>query len=301
MNTQPSMTATTIKNLTAKSLAAIALASGITLSASADPNDYEDKPQRYAANDFDFRAAHPIKVFVNVRKGGGNREAEDRRRYAPKTWHQLGYHLPDYVRIVDSPRYADLVVRVREVDYDLNFRVIDVDRKDKKYKKSRRYTGGRCGIYHKAYYTKIKEKGEAYASYDIKVNLKGIGRDRDYFTLRSAENFSYGTELRANTNCGMRPTNHMPSNGVAKLFRRASDGYRHHVAREIREEATRDLSRKLAHNIRKQADYYYTDLAARLSYGDSRYDDRDEDRRSRGGFYFGFYKQVPQVSGGYGR
>ena len=213
----------------------------------------------------------------------------------------MGQFLPSYVTVVDSPEYADLVIRVRETDYNLDFRIIDVDRKDKRYKKNRRYTGGRCGVHLKAFYSKVKEKGEAYASYNVKVNLKGIGRDTDQFTLRAAENFTYGTKLRAKTNCGVRPTQHMPSNGVANLFSKSNDGYRHQVARKIRNEATSKLSRQIAHRVHAQADYFYTDLAAKLTYSAYRHSDEDRLKRDIFGFILSQLTEHPQPSGGHGR
>lgn len=225
----------------------------------------------YVASNIAFREAHPLRVFVKLsdsdeawrpnRRGAAQGNLEGKNRIKQK----MDYYLPDYVRFVRSAQEADLVLRVNRTDYQLNFRVIDVDQKDKKYKKSRRYAPGRCGIHHRAFYTKIKEKGEAYASYQIKANLKGVDRNRDHVTLRSAENFTYGKNLQATTNCGMRPTQNMPNSDVAELFSRSSKGYRSHVAQKIKREAMSDLSRKLVHRIRGYADQYYHELAHDLA------------------------------------
>jgi len=285
-----------------QALASCVLLSTAALPANATLYDYENTTPHYAANDSDFRAAHPLRVFIKV--GNPRRASDGRRHQEQKTERRFAHYLPGYVALVDSPQHADLVIRVRETDYDLNFRVIDIDQKDKKYKKKRRYVGGRCGVHHKAFYTKVKEKGEAYASYNVKVNLKGINRNSDRFTLRAAENFSYGTNLRASTNCGMQPTNHMPSNGVAKLFSKSNDDYRHHVARKIRREAIDNLGRKIAQRIHEQADHYYTDLAADLN--NRHYYERDYDRdlseREIIGLLLALYKDRPrQPNGGHGR
>jgi len=250
----------------------------------------EENRPHYSANDASFRAAYPLRVFVQVgnsRRERGNRERSGRRRDTTHRdiaqIHQLEYLLPSYVIRTANAEQADLILKVRRTDYDLNFRVIDLDQKDKKYKKSRRFTGDRCGNFHKAYYTRVKEKGEAYATYNLSVRLNGIGRDREQFTLRSAKNFSYGTNLRASTNCGMRPTQHMPSNGVAKLFGKANDSYRHHIADDIRTRAANDLSQQIARRIKLQADYFYTDLAARLTYGTRSEEDHDHHSHSNDG------------------
>lgn len=218
----------------------------------------------YNPGSHDFRTAHPMRVFVKI---GGNRHSKgDGHHSAPAVYQKIGYHLPSYITLVNSPAYADLVIKVRQTDYKLSYRVIDVDRKDKKYKKSRRYAGGNCGYYRKAFYTKIKEKGEAYASYNVKVRFRGYETNREHFTLRSAENYSYGTELRAATNCGITPTNRMPSNGVAKLFRRSSEDYRQSVSHRIKRESVANLGRHLAHQIKHKAGRFYTTLAARLNH-----------------------------------
>lgn len=244
----------------------------------------------YAANDTAFRSAYPMRVFIQTNSGRRSREGAERRGTPRKNqlkmqqqqtlMHQLGYLLPDYIEHATSADQADLVIRIRRTNYALDFRVIDVDQKNKKYKKSRRFVGGRCGVFHKAYYTKVKEKGEAYATYNLNVRLKGISKDRDQFTLRSAKNYSYGTNLRAATNCGTKATGHMPSNGVAKLFRKATADYRHHIASDIQGRAAKDLSRQIAHRVRTQADYFYTDLAARLIYRDQQHRPREHDHSS---------------------
>jgi len=237
----------------------------------------DDSVLQYVANNADFRANHPLKLFVQAGKKGDrhnrSHQRREHRQHNVLQQHQIAEMLPEYIIQVASAREADLVIRIRQTNYTLDFRVIDVDQKDKKYKKDRRYVGGRCGMYRRAYYTKVKEKGEAYASYKVAVRLNGISQDRDQFTLRSATNFSYGTNLRAATNCGLRSTQHMPSNKVAKLFGKANQGYRHHIAARIKDKAASDLNRQIAGRILAQADNFYADLAVRLSYRD-RYEEQ---------------------------
>jgi len=313
---------------------ALSLTTGLVLftastqSATAEDRFEKSYAPRYVASDTRFREAHPIRVYVTIGETRQERHAGERRRghrgngklrppQTLQTLNQLGNQLPDYVRIVHSPDDADLVIRVRETDYNLDFRVLDVDRKDKKYKKGRRYSPGRCGVHHKAYFNKVKEKGEAYATYSLRVNLKGIGRDQNQFTLRADKKYNYGTDLRAATNCGMRPTNRMPSNDVAELFARSNKNYRHYVAREIREEAVGKLSLRIAHRIRQQSDYFYGDLATRLRYGN--YTERDSNGDQLKHDFFGLLfdlareasrdetmrehrkSQSPHPRGGYGR
>ena len=266
-----------------RSVGAICISSAVLLgsvstSASADveahapliKSNSDESSLRYIATNASFRADNPLRLFIQTGIRGDRRHQNTRRRGQGQRTnlqqHQVAEILPDYIIPVASAREADLVIRVRQTDYNLDFRVIDVDQKDKKYKKDRRYVGGRCGVFHKAYYTKVKEKGEAYASYKVAVRLKGISQDRDQFTLRAAKNFSYGTNLRAATNCGLQSTQHMPSKKVVKLFGKADPGYRHRIATQIRGKAINDLSRQIARRVLVQADYFYTDLAARLSH-----------------------------------
>ncbi len=295
------------------------LASAVVLGAAALPVNADARsvnnaepvapPPQFQANNPAFRQAYPMRVFVKVAvKDTSGNTAETQ---APPNVRQLSYLLPAYVKLVNSPAYADLIVQVRRTGYDLNFRVIDRKQKGRKYKKHHKYAGGPCGIFKRAFYTKIKEKGEAYARYNLKLDLKNIGRDREQFTLRSAKNFSYGTNLRAATNCGVQPTNRMPSGGVERLFRKSSPGYRYEIARKIGAKAANSLSLQLAYKINKQATYFYQNLAERLTYAEA----------SRGGA--GYYKSgyaggpayqmtggrrginfgtyIPQSGGGYGR
>jgi len=270
----------------------------------------ENAPILYAANDAEFRTAYPIKVFITRGRARDERRPSSRahRRRANNLVPSipLAWYLPRYIVEAPTPQEADLVIRVREADYDLKFRVIDVDHKDKKYKKSRRFLGGQCGTFRRAFYNKVKEKGEAYASYNMVVRLNGIGRDRENFTLRSAKNYSYGTNLRAATNCGFVNTGHMPSNGVAKLFAKSNEGYRNHMATRIRETSTKDLHRYLTKTVLKQADYFYTDLAARLSRQAEPHEEhshKDHHGLQQSGYRpgYGRYRTHPHLSWGLGR
>lgn len=220
----------------------------------------------YDPQDPGFRAAHPVRVFVDIDTRRKGRE-KHLTNFEAGAMQQLRFGLPGYVQLVSDRRIADMVIRAREQDYRFGFRVVDTDRKDKKYKKRYRYKGGQCGHFQKAYYTRIKEKGEAVASYRVKIRMRGFGGERkiDHITLRSAERFSYGTDMMARTNCGMIRTHHMPSNGVAKLFSRNTPEYRRHVAQEVRAEAATDLGRALATRIRVNTDHFYAQLSARLS------------------------------------
>ncbi|MBV1900242.1 MAG: hypothetical protein KUG56_01070 [Kordiimonadaceae bacterium] len=174
--------------------------------------------------------------------------------------------LPHNIILVNSPRQADMTVRVRQQQYDMNFRIVDVDQKDKKYKKSRRYAGGPCGVHQRAFYTRVKEKGEAEAFYSLKFKLKGFDPYRNDIHIRSSEKFSYGKNLRARTNCGLRPTQQLPSKGVTKLFNRASPEYRHYVAMEIKREAAQKLGHNIARQIVSRSHQHYTALAVRLNH-----------------------------------
>lgn len=269
-----------------KLILAAATATAVAGAASAHHPEPHPVPV-YDADSREFRSHNPLRVFIDVDTPEERRE-RGTTPFEARALHAADRSLPSYVQIVSNRRDADMIVRAQQTDYSLGFRVVDVDREDKKYKKRYRYVGGQCGHYIKAYYTEVKEKGEAYASYDVRVAVRGEGRQRDHLRLRSAEDFRYGKNLTARTNCGTTPTDHYPSRSVADLFAKASPAYRDQVAREIRREAADDLGRALARQIRDQADYYYTGLAVRYSeaqrhdnrpyYSDSDHvDDHDHD------------------------
>jgi len=246
------------------------LAAAVSIPSYADHDHYGDSAEaRFIDhNNRSFREAHPLRVhvaFKNRPKHKSRQHSDRTLAYTNQTIRKIAYSVPDNIILVDEPAYADMVIKVAQTDYDLNFRVIDVDRKDKKYKKNRYYGDRKCGPYKKAYYTRVKEKGEAYASYTIRVRMQGFEPDRDRITVRSAENFSYGKNLRASTRCGVQPTHVFPSKKVAKTFSRATPAYKHKVANEIRKEAASDLGTQLARQIVSRADHYYLNLAADLS------------------------------------
>ncbi|MBL4838977.1 MAG: hypothetical protein JKY34_15525 [Kordiimonadaceae bacterium] len=295
-----------ITNLT-KTFGAAAFLAATVISApiAADHTDTYDQP--FDAVQIDptnpaFREANPIRVYIAIQT-----EAELRRNHThrgTRHTHNNGYDhndarahqgdrsrqqaqhqhaddngfeqralrsitrtLPHNIILVGSPRHSDMTVRVRQKQYDINFRIVDVDEKDKKYKKKYRNAGGSCGLHHRAFYTRVKEKGEANAYYDLKFTLKGLQTYRNSIHVRSSEKFSYAKNLRARTNCGVGPTKQLPSKGVTKLFYQASPHYRQQVVNEIRREAADDLGRTIARKIKRRSNQHYVALAERLNHG----------------------------------
>ncbi|GHF10589.1 hypothetical protein GCM10017044_00340 [Kordiimonas sediminis] len=190
----------------------------------------------------------PLTVYIDF--DGPQRERRE-ERIERRLVDAIQRRLDRPVRFTDSRRRADMIIKARELDYDLSFRITDVDRKDKSYDNRYRYGHGRCGNLYKAYYDRIEEKGTAYYRYQLSVRLKGEMRFKDEFRGRAREDFKYGRNLRAATNCGIRPTDIYPSSKVARLFEKASPGYRHTVAREIRRETLDDLGRQIARIINR--------------------------------------------------
>lgn len=276
------------------------LAVALSLPATANPDErYENYEPQHPRHDGAYVEARPFRVYVNIRSIERNnrdratnpdvrripRDRRGERRSAGRTERQAGWQngtdlyrsitmrkierdLPSNILLVNNPTYADMVVKVRETGFDLNFRVTDMDQKNKKYKKDRKFTDGRCGIHHKAFYTRVEEKGEANAFYSVKYDVKGLGTKRDDFRLKSSEKFRYGQNLTASTNCGVRATHNLPSNGVAKLFNQAHPSYRNRVASKIRSEAAEELGKKLTRKIRRGADNYYASLGERYQHNE---------------------------------
>ena len=219
----------------------------------------------YDPHNQNFRDNHQFKVFIDVE--AGRKGHSDKLEYL--TIETIADNLPYGVQLVRDPHYADLVIRARERDYDVNFRITDVDRKDKKYKKRFRYNTGYsngCGGLYRAHYRKIEERGTGYYNYGLRIRMKGYGRDRINISGRVRERYSYGADLRAQTTkCGLQPTNIYPSGKVARLFERAHPNYRRDVRRELRREAACDLGLKIAYTIKGKANHYYEDLAKRYN------------------------------------
>jgi len=266
---------------------------GATLSAptaATDDERYEDYEPRY---DRTYEGKRPFRVYVDTarraphaleQRGRASRK-HDKRHTGPRsqegsyrqqpygnyndiTMQTLVRELPHSVVLVGSPREADMVVKVHETGFNLNFRIVDVDHKNKKYKKDRRYTGGRCGVHHKAFYTRVEEKGEATAFYNVRYDLKGFNARPDAFHVRASERFRYGKDLTASTNCGVHPTHNVPSNGVARLFEQASPAYKYQIAATIRQETAENLGNVLARNIRDKAKRFYARAEKHREYGE---------------------------------
>lgn len=244
--------------------------------------------------DPNFRRAHPFRVFVAIDAGlnRGQTRGVDNRAEA-KIVRSLARNLPNGAFLVDNRRDADMVVRIRERAFDLNFRVVDVDRERRRYKRRRAYAGGQCGPLGHAFYDEIKERGVARYAYDITFRVKGQGRSRDTLRGRASESFRYADNLRASTNCGIQPTVVAPNRKVERLLSRNNPQTRRQVAREIRREAKRDVGRRLAWSVNQTANRYWTAIAANYAgferrdntrepvlYGDNRrFGDRDRGPR----------------------
>lgn len=258
-------------------------AAGLTQAATASPYQYTDSPDPI---DGQFRASNPVKVFVDVSQVRRTRSVRRGRTDAADQYvrDRLQYQLPPYVVLVSSRRDADMTIKAQLMDYDLSFHITDVDRRNKKYKKRYRYTGGKCGQHKRAYYTRITEKGVALADYRLSVRLKGIDGYTDTARIHAAESYRYGENLSALTNCGVTPSAHYPNRTVAKLFTRADGSYRKAIAHEVRRESLQKLAYVLAGTITGRADQFYAELANRYAergHAPDRYDDRYDDRHDR--------------------
>ena len=235
----------------------------------------DDRPAGQSSNGAEYRDIgpgydRPLRVFVRFagegrghkssrsgRSGrhGGRNEATGRlngKKFADFVRHYFGKTAAPNMQLVFEPRYADLILKVREVDYDFDFLVTKRERRSKKYKHKNRYRGGKCGLYKRAYYDRITERGIAHFQYDIK--MRGTGGYRDYFSLNGEENerFRYGENLLADTNCGRHPADVYPNKTVAKYFDRAGPEHR----RKIRGRVRRDVARRLALTLQSAADRY---------------------------------------------
>lgn len=231
--------------------------------ASADNYHYASGPDPI---DHEFRASHPIKVFVDVsqdRRVRSDRHRRPGRADAADLYvrDRLHYQLPPYVVLVSNRRIADMTIRAQLLDYDLSFHITDVDRRDKKYKKRYRYTGGQCGHYKRAYYNRVTEKAVALADYKLSVRLKGIANYADTTRIRAGDSYRYGENLRALTNCGVAPAVNYPNKKVAALFTRTGGVYRDTIAQQVQQKSLRNLSYVLARTIKGRTDQFYAELA----------------------------------------
>lgn len=248
------------------------LATGATLAllatgtAIADPSYYGGgyKGGSYVRST-EFRIDNPVKIFVNV--DIRDRSTRREERFETVTEQAMRANMPNYIRIVDNPRYADIVIHVREEDYDLDRRIVDRDREDDRYGRVNAHYANHCGPVYKASYTVVKERLDAKARYTVHVTTEGVGRDREHITARADSFLTYGEDLRAHTRCSAEPTHRFPNQKVAALFENGSEFNRTRAANQIRRETAADLGRKLAGEIRSNVDDYYASLAVRYAHG----------------------------------
>ena len=213
----------------------------------------------------EFRADNPVKIFVNVDIRDRSSRRED--RFETVTEQAMRANMPSYVRIVDNPRYADIVIDVVEQDYDLDRRIVDRDREDDRYGRVNLHSGNRCGPLYKASYTVVKERLNTKARYTVHVTTEGVGRERERITARADSYLTYGENLRAHTRCSAEPTQRFPNQKVVALFENGTDAGFARAANQIRRETAADLGRKLAGEIRSNVDDYYASLAVRYAHG----------------------------------
>lgn len=241
----------------------VILAAGAAI---ADPAFHGDRHHRTSySRSVEFRIDNPVKVFVDVDLPGRRQRGEE--RFESLTERAMRQNMPDYVRLVDNARYADIVITIREQDYDLDFRIVDRDRKDDRYGKVNPRTGNHCGPLYKASYTVIKERASAEGRFSVMVRTEGVGRERERLTARADAYLTYGEDLRAHTRCSAEPTHRFPNRHVAELFEQNSEANRLRTARQVRREVAFDLGCKLASEIRSNVDDYYTSLAVRYAHG----------------------------------
>lgn len=248
------------------------LAAGISLAvlaggaAVADPAYFGDRHRSDGyARSADFRMDNPVKVFVNVDAKGRRDRQEDRLENV--TERAMRENMPGYVRLVDSPRYADITITVREQDFDMDRRIVDRDREDERYKKVNLRTGNGCGPLYKVSYTVVKERVESKARYSVQVQTEGVGRERERITAKADAYLTYGEDLRAHTRCSAEPTKRFPNRNVAALFEKNSPENRRQLLLQVQRETAADLGRKLAVEIRSNVDDYYASLAVRYAHG----------------------------------
>ncbi|WP_417458418.1 hypothetical protein [Kordiimonas sp.] len=209
------------------------------------------------------RDHNPVYVYIDI-DSEGRRRAEE--RFEAETLRAVRHNVPDYVRIIDDRRRADIVVGVRERDYDLDFRVVDRDHEQERYGRVNPRTANGCGPLYMASYTVVKTKAEARGSYSVRVHTDGVGRDREHIRVKADESFKSGQNLRAHTRCSSEPTNRFPNNGVVALFEKSTPAFQNRVAASLRRQTAEELGEKLAHEINENVDDYYASLSHRYAH-----------------------------------
>lgn len=220
-------------------------------------------PVTFDRTAYAYRDHHPIYVYVDIDSDGRRREEE---KFENETLRAVHHNVPDYVRITDDRRRADIVVGVRERDYDLNFKIVDRDHEKERYRRVNPRTASGCGPLYMASYTVVKTKAEARGSYSVRIHTNGVGRDHEHIRVKADEQYKSGQNLRAHTRCSSEPTNRFPNNGVVALFEKSTPAFQNRIAASLRRQTAEELGEKLAHEINENVDNYYASLSHRYAH-----------------------------------
>lgn len=256
--------------------------SGLPVSTSQNPLFYREGAQ---AQHFE-----PLRVYVALdagRRGQGRRGIDNRAEAI--LFDSLANSLPAGVQLVQWRGQADVILRVSERDLNVNFRTVDRDRKQRRYKGARRFDGdfaGRCGVPDRALYTKITERAVARYAFDVGIRFRGQGRDRLTLSGRAAVPYAYGTDLVALTRCGPQQTGAFPNRRVERLFLNGSPQGRRLAAKSARAQAYSDAGVRLSNLIGSVAHDYFAAQSAQQQGPrpgfDPRFDQRSFNTNNRG-------------------
>jgi hypothetical protein len=189
----------------------------------------------YPAYYDDFLAAESVNVFVSIPH---EPELELQMR------NELLDRLPEHVRLVGSPYDIDLMVTVGRVSESVEIVDEGLDEDSQKYgKKYRRAGTPECSKLLRAHY--VKNRKELQLRYEYIVELEtpvGVISSRE-LDGRVSQDFWFGQNLRAETPCGMEPTDIFPSDSLESRFNRRTQRLAAEDA--VEEKLLRDLARDI--------------------------------------------------------
>ena len=195
----------------------------------------------------EFDSLRDLKIGKNRGRANNRRDRrviDDREANVLNT---VAAGLPAGVRLVNSPRRADLIIKAIPRGYDVDFRVLDVDRKQK----SRGSRNGRA-IFT---YSKVTERAQLDYAYDFIVRVPGGGRFERRIGGKITNAFAYADNING-FGPGARRANYTTPR-IEELASRNTPQFRRGFVQNLRLLAEQEVARKITRVIHAQTAAFF--------------------------------------------
>ena len=152
--------------------------------------------------------------------------------------------VPPHVVLTDGSYQSDILVTYTRLYQDIDVVDRDLRQKTRKYPgKYRDEKRKECNRLLQAHYTLVRKKLEARYAYRQSLSILGSLVSDDQLRDSLSQGFEMGTDLKAETPCGLKPTTVFPDDSTRRKF----DGraQRREARYRLEERIARELARRL--------------------------------------------------------